>query len=295
MTADPATTLSSVDLLDEAEHARLDEFGNRAVLTGERAGVDPGVVRRPGDPHPGFRGAGMQRPNTDVRGAGRGVESACVAVGRPRGRPGTGCGAAVFAFGRGDCVDSGGAQDWRRLSADRPGTPGGPDRIRACRRRTRRRDHHRRVGRPTRRPGRGGHRRQRPYCCRPTQHTVAGAHSGRYRLPDLHLRYHRCAQGCGHYPPACDSAAGVDAWRPAVGWCVVAVAFVGVRRLGVGDLRRVAARWAVGGGARRRGALTGRPACAVGRRAGQRVESNPFGGRDVVAGRAGRHGLGGRR
>ena len=33
MTADPTQRLSSIDLLDEAEHARLDEIGNRAVLT----------------------------------------------------------------------------------------------------------------------------------------------------------------------------------------------------------------------------------------------------------------------
>ena len=33
MTADPARRLSSVDVLDEGEHARLDEMGNRAVLT----------------------------------------------------------------------------------------------------------------------------------------------------------------------------------------------------------------------------------------------------------------------
>ena len=33
MTADPTRRLSSIDLLDEGEHARLDEFGNRAVLT----------------------------------------------------------------------------------------------------------------------------------------------------------------------------------------------------------------------------------------------------------------------
>ena len=33
MTADPTRRLSSVDLLDEAEHARLDAIGNRAVLT----------------------------------------------------------------------------------------------------------------------------------------------------------------------------------------------------------------------------------------------------------------------
>ena len=33
MTADPARRVASIDLLDEAEHARLDEIGNRAVLT----------------------------------------------------------------------------------------------------------------------------------------------------------------------------------------------------------------------------------------------------------------------
>ena len=32
MTADPARRLSSMDVLDEAEHARLDGWGNRAVL-----------------------------------------------------------------------------------------------------------------------------------------------------------------------------------------------------------------------------------------------------------------------
>ena len=33
MTADPARRLSSIDVLDDAEHVRLDEIGNRAVLT----------------------------------------------------------------------------------------------------------------------------------------------------------------------------------------------------------------------------------------------------------------------
>ena len=33
MTADPTRRVSSMDVLDEAEHARLDEVGNRAVLT----------------------------------------------------------------------------------------------------------------------------------------------------------------------------------------------------------------------------------------------------------------------
>ena len=33
MTADPTRRLSSVDVLDGGEHARLDGWGNRAVLT----------------------------------------------------------------------------------------------------------------------------------------------------------------------------------------------------------------------------------------------------------------------
>ncbi len=33
VTADPGRRLSSMDVLDEAEHARLDGWGNRAVLT----------------------------------------------------------------------------------------------------------------------------------------------------------------------------------------------------------------------------------------------------------------------
>ena len=33
MTADPTRRLSSIDVLDAGEHARLDEIGNRAVLT----------------------------------------------------------------------------------------------------------------------------------------------------------------------------------------------------------------------------------------------------------------------
>ncbi|MGV0646734.1 amino acid adenylation domain-containing protein, partial [Mycolicibacterium sp. XJ2546] len=36
MTADPDRRLSSIDLLDEAEHARVDKWGNRAVLTARR-------------------------------------------------------------------------------------------------------------------------------------------------------------------------------------------------------------------------------------------------------------------
>ena len=55
MTAEPMRPLSSIDVLDAGEHARLEEVGNRAVLTaaGVRngcGGVDSGVVRRAGGP-----------------------------------------------------------------------------------------------------------------------------------------------------------------------------------------------------------------------------------------------------
>ena len=59
MTADPARRISSIDVLDAAEHARLDEVGNRAVLTqpAPGAGVDSGVVGCAGGACPGGGGA----------------------------------------------------------------------------------------------------------------------------------------------------------------------------------------------------------------------------------------------
>ena len=67
--------------------------------------------------------------------------------------------------------------------------------------------------------------------------------------------------------PAAGAGAGVDA-----------VAFLGLRRLGVGDLGCAAARWAAGGGARVGGRLTGGLPRLAGRRTGQRLEPNPLGG-----------------
>ena len=61
MTADPARRLSSLDLLDDGEHARLDGWGNRAVLSPARTpgGVDSGVVRRAGGARAGGGGADL--------------------------------------------------------------------------------------------------------------------------------------------------------------------------------------------------------------------------------------------
>ena len=68
MTADPARRLSSIDLLDEGEHARLDGWGNRAVLTqpATDVGVDSGVVRRAGGAHPGGGGDQLRGPFVDL-------------------------------------------------------------------------------------------------------------------------------------------------------------------------------------------------------------------------------------
>ncbi|HTQ18696.1 non-ribosomal peptide synthetase, partial [Mycobacterium sp.] len=43
MTADPTRRLSSLDLLDTAEHARLDGWGNRAVLAGEASATESSI------------------------------------------------------------------------------------------------------------------------------------------------------------------------------------------------------------------------------------------------------------
>ena len=68
MTADPTRRLSSMDLLDGGEHARLDGWGNRAVLTepATHAGVDSGVVCRAGGARPGGGGADLRGPLHDL-------------------------------------------------------------------------------------------------------------------------------------------------------------------------------------------------------------------------------------
>ena len=88
MTADPTRPLSSVGLLHELEHARLDEWGNRAVLT-EPASTpvsvpvlfDAQVARTPE-----AVAIRLRRPLTDLPGARGGGEP----VGAPVGRAGCG-------------------------------------------------------------------------------------------------------------------------------------------------------------------------------------------------------------
>ena len=68
MTADPTRRLSSVDLLDAGEHARLDGLGNRAVLT-EPATTPvsiPVLFAAQVAAHPGGGGAELRGPLVDL-------------------------------------------------------------------------------------------------------------------------------------------------------------------------------------------------------------------------------------
>ena len=98
ITADPTRRLSSVDVLDAGEHAGLDGWGNRAVLTqpATAAGVDSGVVRRAGGPRPGGGGADLRGPLTDLPRARGGVEPVGALLAGHGAGPGQ-CVALLFA------------------------------------------------------------------------------------------------------------------------------------------------------------------------------------------------------
>ena len=101
MTADPTRRLSSVDVLDAGEHARLDGWGNRAVLT--QPAPTPvsipvvfaaQVARAPEAVAISCGGSFVDLPR-----AGGGREPVGAPVGRPGCGPGAVCGAAVFPVG----------------------------------------------------------------------------------------------------------------------------------------------------------------------------------------------------
>ena len=131
MNADPQARLSTIDVLDAGEHTRLDEMGNRAVLTAARigAGVDTGAVRRPRGPLPAGGSHQFRGPVTDLSGARRGVESVGALDIWLWRRPRWVCGAAVGTLGRGCHRNAGGAQDRGGVPGDRPRAARRADRI----------------------------------------------------------------------------------------------------------------------------------------------------------------------
>ena len=164
MTADPARRLSSVDVLDAGEHARLDEIGNRAVLTQPAAApvsipvlFAAQVARAPEAVAVTFEGRSMTYREVEEaanrlahllagQGAGPGQ---CVALLFTR------CAEAIVAMLA--VLKTGAAY----LPID-PAQPAGADRVHAGRCRADRRDHHHRAGRPAGRVRPAGHRCRRP-------------------------------------------------------------------------------------------------------------------------------------
>ena len=122
MTADPEQRLSSMDVLDAGEHARLDEWGNRAVLT--QPAPTPvsipvlwaaQVARTPEAVAVTFEGRSLTY---------RELEEAANRLAHLLAGQGAGpgqCVALLFTpFRRGDRGDPGGAQDRGGLPGDRP-------------------------------------------------------------------------------------------------------------------------------------------------------------------------------
>ena len=145
MTADPARPVSSIDVLDNAEHARLEAWGNRAVLT-QPAPVPVSipelfaaqVARTPEAVAVSFEGQSMTYRELDEASN----RLAHLLTGHGVG-PGAVCGVVGGAVGAGDRGDPGGTENGGGVCADRPGTTGGAHRVPARRCRTGRGDHQR--------------------------------------------------------------------------------------------------------------------------------------------------------
>ena len=149
----PAGQLLSFDLLDDGEHDRLAEWGNRAVLT-QPAGTPVSI--------PVLFAAQVDRaPEAVALVCGerswtyRELDEAANRLANLLAGHGAGagevCGAADSSVRRGDRGDPGGAQDRGGVSADRPCASRRADRVHARGRRADRRGHH---GGPARAAGR---------------------------------------------------------------------------------------------------------------------------------------------
>ena len=286
MTADPTRRLSSMDLLDAGEHARLDEFGNRAVLTQPAtAGVDSGGVRRAGGPHPGGGGGDLRGPLVTYRELDEASNRLAHLLAGHGAGPGAVCGAAVFPVRRGDRGDPGGAQDRGGLSADRPGAAGGPDRS-SWSPMPRRSPRSPPPGWPTGWTG---------ATCRSSMSTTPHRQPTQHRLPapapddiayliytsgttgvpkGVAVTHHNVTQLFDSLDVGLELAPG-QVWTQ----CHSYAFDFSVWEIWGALLHR----WAAGGGARVGGRLTGRLPRLAGHRTGQRVEPNPVGGGGAVA------------
>ena len=216
VTADPTRRLSSMDLLDAGEHARLDGWGNRAVLT--QPAPPPVSV-------PVLFAAQVARtPEAVAISFGerswtyREVEEAANRLAHLL---------AAYGVGPGQCValllersaeaivamlavlKTGAAY----LPID-PGLPAARIGFMVEDAAPTRRDHHRRPAVAAGRVRPAGHRYQRPCHRHPTQHRITGTGPRGHRLPHLHLGHHRHPEGGGHHPPQRDPAAGGTGRRP---------------------------------------------------------------------------------
>ena len=121
MTADPTRRLLSLDLFDEGEHADLDEWGNRAVLTEPVTPVSiPEVFAAQVDRTPeavALRCGDCSWTYRELEEAANRLAHLLADAGCGRG---TVCGAAVGALSSGRHRDSGGVEDRGGVSADRP-------------------------------------------------------------------------------------------------------------------------------------------------------------------------------
>ncbi len=230
----------------------------------------------------------------DVSGTRRGVQPVSASAGRLWGRPGRVCGAAVRAVRAGGRGDGGSAQNRGGVSADRSGESSAAGGVHARRRGARGRGHHGWAALPV------GGTRLADHRCRRCFSGISGhapTHAGRSepRLHPVHLGHYRRAQRRGDHPSQRHQAVRITAGTLVGGAGVVAVSFLWLRRLGVGDLGRVARWWATGDRARVGGGLAERLSWAARGRTRQRADSDSGCGGNVADAGFGVGGVGGGR